>query len=161
MLAGCGRSRAVGSDSCRIAVSLVEACRLGPGSCCLTMWGPAFQIASLELCVWNLGTGKMMYFKCSKMGYSKKILNHMFGNKSDFHPFYLIDSTAGRGQLRSFTAGSYQFKMIESQLHLRHFFWAKINFSVFSLVAYSAMIIQSLFHNTASECYTWLCSFLH
>lgn len=122
MLAGCGRSRAVASDSCRIAVSLVEACRLQPGSCCLTVWGPAFTIASLELYVWNLGAGKVVYFKLPKMGYSKKILTHTFGNMSDFHPFCLIDSTGGRGQLRSFTAGCYQFKMIESQLHLRHFF---------------------------------------
>lgn len=161
MLAGCGRSRAVGSDCCRIAVSLAEACRMGPGSCCLTVLGHAFQIASLELCVRNWGAGKIEYFKLPKRGYSKKILIHTFGNGSYFHPLYLIDSIAGRGHLRSFTAGSYQFKMIESQSHLWHFFWAKINFSVVSSVAYSAVIIQSLFHNTASGCYTWLWSFLH
>lgn len=63
----------------------------------------------------------MVYFKLPKMGYGKKILTHIFGNTSDFHPLYLIDSTAGRGQLRNFTAGSYQFKLIESQSHLRHF----------------------------------------
>lgn len=73
MLAGCGRSRTVGSDSCRTAVSLVEACRLVPKSCCLTMRSPALQITSLELCAWNLGAGKIVYFKLPKMGCSKKI----------------------------------------------------------------------------------------
>lgn len=51
----------------------------------------------------------------------RKYLPTPFGNTSGFHPLSLIDSTAGRGQLRNFTAGSYQFKMIESQSHLRHF----------------------------------------